>query len=78
MTNKGVDTGLTILREKTPGNEVEYNFALDCLKSFKNPRDKLAQLVRAGALIRLKKGIYVSVIFCRVEMSLSMNHLLTC
>jgi hypothetical protein len=57
MKRQGIDLGLAILREKAPANELEYNFVLDSLKDFKNPRGKLAQLIRSGALIRLKKGI---------------------
>jgi hypothetical protein len=59
MKNQGLDQGLAILREKAPGNELDYGFVMDCLKVYKNPRSKLTQLLRDGALIRLKKGIYV-------------------
>lgn len=59
MNHRGLDAGLAILREKAPANELEYGFVMDCLKSYGNPRNKLGQLLRSGALIRLKKGLYV-------------------
>lgn len=59
MKNQGLDAGLAVLREKAPANELEYAFVMDCLKEYGNPRNKLGQLLRSGALIRLKKGIYV-------------------
>lgn len=59
MKNQGLDAGLAVLRERAPANELEYAFVMDCLKNYGNPRNKLGQLLRSGALIRLKKGIYV-------------------
>ena len=55
----GVDPGLAILLEKARGAELDYNFVMDCLKQYQNPRVKLHHLLKIGALIRIKKGLYV-------------------
>ena len=55
----GIDHGLEILRQKAPSEELEYGFVMDCLKDYKNPRVKLNHLLKIGALIRVKKGIYI-------------------
>ncbi len=55
----GVDTGLAILLNKAPSEELEYGFVMECLKTYKNPRVKLNHLLKIGALIRVKKGIYI-------------------
>lgn len=55
----GIDPGLAVLLEKAPGEEVDYGFVMECLKSYKNPRVKLNYLLKIQALIRVKKGIYV-------------------
>ena len=55
----GIDKGLAVLLEKAPGEEFDYGFVMDCLKTYKNPRVKLNHLLKIKALIRVKKGIYV-------------------
>lgn len=55
----GIDTGLAILLDKSPGEIVDYGFVMDCLRSYKNPRVKLNHLLKIEALIRVKKGIYI-------------------
>lgn len=55
----GIDPGLAILLEKAPSEELDYGFVMECLKSYKQPRVKLNHLLRIGALIRVKKGIYI-------------------
>ncbi len=55
----GIDPGLAILLEKAPGAIFDYGFVMDCLKIYKNERVKLNQLLKNGALIRIKKGIYI-------------------
>jgi hypothetical protein len=54
-----MDAALIALRERAPGNELDYGFVMDCLKDYSNPRGKLTRLLKSGALIRLKKGLYV-------------------
>lgn len=55
----GIDPGLAILLKKAPSEELEYGFVMDCLREYQNPRIKLHRLLKIGALIRVKKGIYV-------------------
>ncbi len=55
----GIDPGLAVLLEKSPGEELDYGFVMDCLKEYKNPRVKLNHLLRIKALIRVKKGVYI-------------------
>lgn len=54
-----MDRALITLRERVPGNELDYGLAMDCLKDYSKPRDKLSRLLKSGALIRLKKGLYI-------------------
>ncbi len=55
----GIDPGLAILLDKAPGEELDYGFVMECLKAYRNPRVKLNHLLKIGALIRIKKGIYI-------------------
>ncbi len=54
-----MDPSLITLRERAPGNELDYGFVMDCLKDYSSPRAKLSRLLKSGALIRVKKGLYV-------------------
>jgi predicted transcriptional regulator of viral defense system len=56
---RGVDPGLAVLLERAPNEELDYGFVMDSLRSYKNPRVKLNHLLKIGALIREKKGLYV-------------------
>lgn len=47
------------IRKRAKGNELSYAFIMDCLKDYAKPRDKLSRLLKSGALIRVKKGLYV-------------------
>ncbi len=55
----GIDTGLAILLEKAPAEELDYGFVMHCLQEYQNPRVKLHHLLKIEALIRVKKGIYI-------------------
>ena len=55
----GIDPGLAVLLDRAPNEELDYGFVMDCLRSYKNPRVKLSHLLKIGALIRVKKGLYV-------------------
>lgn len=55
----GIDPGLSVLLDKAPNEELDYGFVIDCLKAYKNPRVKLHHLLKIGALVSVKKGIYV-------------------
>ena len=47
------------IRKKAPTEEIDYLFLMECLSSYKRPRDKLTSLLRSKDLIRVKKGLYV-------------------
>ncbi len=57
--NEGVDKAMALLKEHSLTNHLDYQFVMDCLKDFKSPRSKLSRLVQSGALIRIKKGLYL-------------------
>jgi len=47
------------LRSKITSEEFDYQALLDGLREYNRPRDKITDLLRQGAIIRIKKGIYV-------------------
>lgn len=47
------------LRNASKYEEIDYNFLLDVLKGYANPRDKITWLLKKGVLLRVKKGLYV-------------------
>jgi hypothetical protein len=47
------------LRRKISGEEFDYQALLDGLREYNRPRDKITSLLRQGAVVRVKKGIYV-------------------
>ncbi len=47
------------LRRRVEGEEFDYQTFLDSLRRYERPRDKITSLLRQGAVIRVKKGIYV-------------------
>lgn len=47
------------IRKKAKIEELDYLFLMECLSSFKQPRDKLTKLLKTKHLIRIKKGLYV-------------------
>ena len=47
------------LRSKITTEEFDYQALLDSLREYERPRDKITDLLRQGAIIRIKKGIYV-------------------
>ena len=55
----GIDKGLNTLLQKAPGAILDYGFIMDCLQEYSNPKVKLHHLLKIGALIRLKKGLYL-------------------
>lgn len=57
--NLRVDPQLITLLNQAPGPELDYGFVMNCLKDYKNPRVKLNHLLKIGALVRIKKGIYI-------------------
>lgn len=47
------------LRSKITSEEFDYQALLDGLREYDRPRDKITDLLRQGAILRIKKGIYV-------------------
>lgn len=59
MSNKeGMDKAMAILQERSLTNILDYQFVMDCLQGYGAPRAKLTQLLKSGALIRVRKGLY--------------------
>src|SRR5512139_134130 len=53
------NTMIDYLRGRIEGEEFDYQVLLHSLKRYERPRDKITSLLRHGAIIRVKKGIYV-------------------
>ena len=47
------------LRANIAGEEFDYHALLDSLQEYDRPRDKITSLLKHGAVVRVKKGIYV-------------------
>ena len=47
------------LRRRISVEEFDYQALLDGLREYDRPRDKITSLLRKGAIIRVKKGIYI-------------------
>lgn len=58
MIAKKIDT-MEELRAKIAGEEFDYQALLDGVRKYARPRDKITSLLRQGAVVRVKKGIYV-------------------
>jgi len=50
---------ITQLRQLADREEIDYQFVISALKNYRYPRDKIRQWLKSGALIRVKKGLYV-------------------
>lgn len=50
---------IELIRKKAVTEEIDYQFLMDCLAEYKNPRDKITRLMRSGAIVRVKKGLYI-------------------
>jgi hypothetical protein len=55
----GENSMIDDLRMRIEGEEFDYQILIDSLKQFERPRDKITSLLRQGAIIRVKKGIYI-------------------
>lgn len=51
--------GIEWLREHHWGEEFDYNLLMSALKGYKAPHRKITALLQSGAIIRVKKGLYV-------------------
>jgi predicted transcriptional regulator of viral defense system len=47
------------LRQLIPHEEFDYLTLVEGLKTYARPRDKITALLRAAAIVRIKKGLYV-------------------
>lgn len=47
------------LRSLVVAEEFDYPLLMNCLKSYSKPRDKITRWLKSGAIIRVKKGLYV-------------------
>ena len=47
------------IRKKISQEEFDYQTLLDCLKEYARPRDKISDLLKKRAIIRVKKGLYI-------------------
>lgn len=47
------------IQYRIPREEFDYQTLLDVLKGYARPRDKISDLMRKGAIVRIKKGLYV-------------------
>jgi len=47
------------MRRQIPFEEFDYQTLLNCLKDYSRPRDKISDLLKRGAIIRVKKGLYI-------------------
>lgn len=50
---------IQLVRVAAITEEIDYNLLMGCFKNFVSPRDVITRMLRAGELIRVKKGIYV-------------------
>ena len=47
------------IRKKIPYEEFDYQTLQVCLSGYAHPRDKISDLLKKGAIIRIKKGLYI-------------------
>jgi len=47
------------IRRQIPFEEFDYQTLLNCLRDYSRPRDKISDLLKRGAIIRVKKGLYI-------------------
>jgi len=47
------------IRRQIPFEEFDYQTLLNCLRDYSRPRDKVSDLLKSRAIIRVKKGLYI-------------------
>ncbi len=47
------------IRRQIPTEEFDYQMLVDCLRDYARPRDRISDLIRSGAILRVKKGLYI-------------------
>ncbi len=54
-----MSTVIEKLRKRVSGEEFDYQTLMDSLAGYAAPRDKISLLLRQGAIVRIKKGLYI-------------------
>jgi hypothetical protein len=49
---------VALLRERINHEVFDYQVLLDALSNYRKPRDKVTRLLKAGMIVRIKKGLY--------------------
>lgn len=47
------------IQNQIPREEFDYQTLVDVLKGYSRPRNKIADLIRKGVIVRVKKGLYI-------------------
>lgn len=47
------------IQNQIPREEFDYQTLMDVLKRYSRPRNKIADLIRKGVIVRVKKGLYI-------------------
>jgi hypothetical protein len=56
---QGMDAAIAVLQERSLTNVLDYQFVMNCLRNYGSPRSKLSRLLKSGALIKVRKGLYL-------------------
>lgn len=59
MTTSLNRNAIDALRENVSGEEFDYQLLMDSLRGYVRPRLKVTSFLKAGDLVRIKKGIYI-------------------
>ncbi|HXV59100.1 MAG TPA: hypothetical protein VEK15_00290 [Vicinamibacteria bacterium] len=51
--------GINEIRRSIDADVFNYQQLMDCLQAYAKPRDKVRKLLKAGEIVRVKKGLYV-------------------
>lgn len=52
-------TAIDALRKNIPGEEFDFQVLMDALHGYLRPRSKVTSLLKAGDIVRIKKGVYI-------------------
>src|SRR5208283_2899901 len=55
----GMKMAVEQIRRQIPTEEFDYQALSDCLKDYARPRDRISDLIKSGAIVRVKKGLYI-------------------
>ena len=54
----GTMSEIAQIRDRVSQEIFDYQALLDCLRGYRKPRDRIQRLVRAGDIVRVRKGLY--------------------